>query len=557
MIRSETVEQVRTATDIVELVSGYVPLKRVGRNYRGLCPFHSERSPSFYVNQERQTYHCFGCGVGGSAINFVMAMEKLDFPEAVRFLARRLGITVVEDRLPSRNQALYDACEQAAAFYEQQLVRSSSAQAYLERRGLAPATVRRFRLGYAPSGNVLRGQAAKRGLAVDTLVSAGLLVKRDGGLFDYFRDRLMFPVFSLSGKVVGFGARVLGDSEPKYLNSPDTAIFRKGDILYGAFQAKAYLRESVPILVEGNFDLLSLVNVGVNHVVAGLGTALTAAQAQLLRRYNSRAIICYDGDSAGRRASRRALEVLLGAGLDPLVALLPKDADPDDYVREHGRESLQILLNKATDFVDFVLADRELDSVPEQRRAVTELVELLKLIEDDVTRELYTQRIADRFRLDRRSLPQSHVRSATHSPPRPLRAEERLVGMVVQHRELARQAREMRLSDALDDAVLRSICRLAEDHAEDVGYGPGMLIDLVEDEETRRRLASWTLVDEGRPTEAVLRQVGARMRTVKAGWLRRLADAAYERGDTGQADLLYAERSRLLGSVAAERSARS
>ncbi|MBM3323627.1 DNA primase, partial [candidate division WOR-3 bacterium] len=283
MIKPETIEQVRTSTDIVELVGGYLPLKRVGRNYRGLCPFHSERSPSFYVNPERQTYHCFGCGAGGSAINFVMVTEKLEFPEAVRFLAKRLGITVEEDRMPGRNQALYDACEQAAVFYEQQLARSSSAQAYLERRGLGRETVRRFRLGYAPPGNVLRGQAKRRGLAEVTLVSAGLLVKREEGLTDYFYDRVMFPVFSLSGKVIGFGARVMGDSEPKYLNSPDTAVFRKGDILYGVFQTKAYLREAVPILVEGNFDLLSLVNAGVNHVVAGLGTALTPAQAQLLR----------------------------------------------------------------------------------------------------------------------------------------------------------------------------------------------------------------------------------------------------------------------------------
>jgi len=557
MIKPETIEQVRTSTDIVELVGGYLPLKRVGRNYRGLCPFHSERSPSFYVNPERQTYHCFGCGAGGSAINFVMVTEKLEFPEAVRFLAKRLGITVEEDRMPGRNQALYDACEQAAVFYEQQLARSSSAQAYLERRGLGRETVRRFRLGYAPPGNVLRGQAKRRGLAEVTLVSAGLLVKREEGLTDYFYDRVMFPVFSLSGKVIGFGARVMGDSEPKYLNSPDTAVFRKGDILYGVFQTKAYLREAVPILVEGNFDLLSLVNAGVNHVVAGLGTALTPAQAQLLRRYGGRAIICYDGDSAGRKASRRALEVLLGAGVDPQVALMPDDTDPDDYVRKHGGEGLLALLNQAPDFVDYLLAARRLDSVAEQRLAVAELAGLLKLVGDKVTHELYANRIADRFRLDRRSLPQDSGQSAIQSRPRPTGAEERLVGMVAQHQELARQAREMRLSDALDDPALQTVCRLAEEHADDVGYGPGMLIDLIDEEEMRRRLASWTFVDEGRPTDGTLRQVGARMRTVKAGWLRRLADAAYERGDTERADLLNAERSRLLGSAAAERSVRS
>ncbi len=557
MIRPETVEQVRVSTDIVELVGGYLPLKRVGRNYRGLCPFHSERSPSFYVNPERQTYHCFGCGVGGGSINFVMAMEKLEFPEAVRFLAGRLGIKVEEDRTPGRNQALYDACEQATAFFEQQLVRSSVAQSYLELRGLGRETVRRFRLGYAPPGNVLRGQARKRGLAEDTLVSAGLLVRRDNGLTDYFYDRVVFPVFSLSGKVIGFGARVMGDSEPKYLNSPDTAIFQKGSILYGAFQTKAYLRESTPILVEGNFDLLSLVNAGVNHVVAGLGTALTPTQAQLLRRYNGRVIICYDGDRAGRQASRRAIEVLLAAGVDPQIALLPVDTDPDDYVRKHGRDELLALLGHAPDFVDFVLGDHRLDSVADQRAAVAELAGILRLVGDNVTYELYANRIADRFRLDRRSLLQGGGKASSYPPVRPVQSEERLVAMVIQHRELARLARDMSLSEALDDPILQSVCRLAEEHVDDAGYGPGMLIDLIEEEATRRRVASWTFLEDGQPKEGDLRQVSARMRTVKAGWLRRLADAAYEKGDTDRADMLNAERSHLLGSAAAERNIRS
>jgi DNA primase len=221
-----------------------------------LCPFHSERTPSFHVNQERQTYHCFGCGVGGTAINFVMVTEKLEFPEAVRFLAKKLGITVETEQASGRNQGLYAICDEVCLFFEQQLPKTPAALAYVEKRGLSAETVRRFKLGFASAGNILRGQAKRRGWSEELLVQAGLLRGVEGrgtggeGLVDWFHGRLMFPIFSLSGKVIAFGGRVLDDSEPKYLNSPETAIFRKGDSLYGIFQAKGYIREQIPILVR-------------------------------------------------------------------------------------------------------------------------------------------------------------------------------------------------------------------------------------------------------------------------------------------------------------------
>jgi len=556
MIKQEVIEQVRTGTDIVDLVGAYLPLKKVGQNHRGLCPFHSERSPSFYVNPARQTYHCFGCGVGGSAINFVMAMEKLEFPEAVKFLAKRLGITVETEQGPGRNQALYDACEQATGFYEAQLAKSEPARAYIERRGLGAETVRRFRLGFAPGGNMLRGQLQKRRWSEEALVRSGLLVKRDEGLTDCFYGRLMFPIFSLSGKVIAFGGRVLDDSEPKYLNSPETAIFRKGDNLYGMFQAKAYVREDVPILVEGNFDMLSLVDKGINRVVAGLGTALTPAQAQLLRRYNNRAILCYDGDAAGRKACRRAVEVLLAAGVDPQVAVLPGGQDPDSYVMKHGKDGFLALAGATVDFVDSVLGARNLSSVAEQRAVLGELTGLLRLIADGATRELYANRISDRFRVDKRALLESTEQRPGSVGRKATPGEERLVGMVVQHRELAQLARDLKLSEALEDESLRPVTRLAEEHCEHADFGPGVLMDLIEDETTRRRVAEWTFLDASMPSDKEFQQVCARMRRVRAAWLQRLADAASLRGDSEQADVLNEERSRLLGSALAERSDR-
>jgi len=564
VIKQEVIEQVRTQTDIVQLIGGYVPLKKAGRYYKGLCPFHSERTPSFHVNQERQTYHCFGCGVGGTAINFVMVTEKLEFPEAVRFLAKRLGITVETEQASGRNQGLYGICDQVCLFFEQQLPKTPAAAAYVEKRGLSAETVRRFRLGFAPAGNILRGQAKRRGWSEELLVRAGLLRAVQGqgsgaggrgpeGLVDWFHGRLMFPIFSLSGKVVAFGGRVLDDSEPKYLNSPETAIFRKGDSLYGVFQAKGYIREQPPVLVEGNFDMLSLVNAGINNVVAPLGTAFTAGQAQLLRRYNSRITVCFDGDSAGRKACRRAIETLLAAGMEPQVVLLPDGADPDSYVRQHGKERLLSLLAGGQDWVEFVLTGRDLSRVAEQRSALAELVGLLRLIGDDTSRELYANRIADRFRVEKQTL----LRSAGQSKSASVRAvathgvEEKLLGSAIQSQELARIARDLGLAEILPDEKLRPVARLAEEHCDDPSYSAGLVLGLIEDEETRRLVSAWTFVEV--PTPVEFREA---LRRFRARWLDRRLKDAHARGDDSAVDELQSQRSDLLRQVTRERSGR-
>jgi len=559
VIKQEVIEQVRTQTDIVQLVGGYVPLKKAGRYYKGLCPFHSERTPSFHVSPERQTYHCFGCGAGGTAINFVMVTEKLEFPEAVRFLAKRLGITVEVEQASGRNQALYGICEQACLFFEQQLAKTPAAAAYVERRGLSAETLRRFRLGFAPAGNILRGQAKRRGWSEELLVQAGLLrgVEERGtgseGLVDWFHGRLMFPIFSLSGKVVGFGGRVLDTSEPKYLNSPETAIFRKGESLYGIFQAKGYIREQMPILVEGNFDMLSLVNAGINNVVAPLGTAFTPNQAQLLRRYNARITVCFDGDAAGRKACRRALDVLLSAGMDPQVTLLPEGMDPDSYVRRFGKERLVELLANGQDWVEFVLAGRDLSRVAEQRAALAELVGLLRLIGDETTRELYANRIADRFRVSKMAL----LRSAGQQKPGAARVaanrgvEEKLLGSAIQTRELAQIACDLGLAEILSDEKLRPIARLAVDHCDDPGFNAGLVLGLIDDEETRKLVSAWTFDDL--PTPGEFRE---RVKRFRADWLHRRLKEADARGDDAAVEDLQRERSRLLQEVANERSAR-
>lgn len=550
MIKPEIIDRIRQETDIVDLVGSYVPLKKVGRNYRGLCPFHAERSPSFYVSPERQSYHCFGCGAGGTAITFVMAYEKLEFPEAVKFLAKRLGITVEEERGDENRQTLYDICERVTRFYEDNLAKSSEAQAYIEKRGLSNSTVKRFRLGFAPGGNVLRGAARRLGITEERLLQAGLVVKKDDGYIDYFRERIIFPIFSISGKVIGFGGRIIGAGEPKYLNSPDNSIFHKGEILYGFYQAKSYIRDEVPILVEGNFDLLTLVDKGINNVVAGMGTALTSAQATLIRRYNRQVVICYDGDEPGKKACRRSISTLLSAGIDPAIVLLPQGSDPDSYLRTRGREDFYALLNRRQDFVDFVIGEKMPQTVAEQRAVVEELRSLLALIPDEASRELYAVRIGKIFNIDQRILLDvdtversdiAKVKKSVQSiGPR---LEENLVAALVQKREFALTAVEFSFSDAVQDKMLKKIARIAEESCDEPGFGPALLMDLVDDEEARRWIARAVFSESQLPSEEEFRN---RLRQFRARWLHQQIEQAEQAGDKAQVEVLLKERNRLL-----------
>jgi len=432
------------------------------------------------------------------------------------------------------------------------------ARGYLEHRGIRPETAKRFRLGFAPGGNRLRGEARKRSWSEDDMVKAGLLVERGEGLTDYFIDRLIFPIMSISGRVTGFGGRVLDEREPKYMNSTDTPIYRKGDNLYGAFQAKAYIREEAPLLVEGNFDLLALANVGVNNVVAPLGTALTPNQGSLLRRYNRRVVVCFDGDEAGHKAARAAVEVLLRSGCEPQVALLPKAEDPDSYVREHGKADFQRLVANAVDLVDFVLAGRKFRTVPDERASLRELVALLRLMSDDAAVELYANRIAERFRVERDTVLRAARREGLKKP-RAVAAsspelEERIVAAAVQDSELARAARDMGVPEIVADERLRVVARIAAEHCEEPGFGPAQILDAIEDESLRRRVAGWTFQQDVLPGVTEYRARVARMR---ATWLHGRILQAHAHGDGAQAEALTKERGELLREAAKERSSRS
>ena len=367
MIPDSFKQDLLNRVDIVDVVSRYVQLKKGGANFMGLCPFHTEKSPSFTVSPVKQFYHCFGCGQHGNAIGFLMAYAGMGYVEAVKDLAAGAGMTVPEDASRQRpkeemerEQDLYSLVERAMEFYRAELKKSEKAIAYLKGRGLTGEIAARFRIGYAPED----WQGLKAAFAEyddNALVDAGLVIAGDGKRYDRFRDRVMFPIFNARGAAIGFGGRVLGEGEPKYLNSPETALFEKGRELYGVVQAREAMRSSSRVLVvEGYMDVVALAQFGVGYAVATLGTATTPTHVSKLLRLADEIVFCFDGDAAGRKAAWRALEVSLPLALDtkPLKFLfLPEGDDPDSYVRKHGRESLERLALEAQTLSEFLLGE--------------------------------------------------------------------------------------------------------------------------------------------------------------------------------------------------------
>ncbi len=396
MIKKEIIEKVKEGIDIVELISEYVPIKKQGRRYRGLCPFHLEKNPSFYVDPERQIFHCFGCGEGGTALSFLIKYEKITFPEAVKILAERTGIKLEEERESKERGGIYEALEFAAELFTSYLYYYPKPLQYLKARGITPETQKRFRLGYSPGNRLLFKEAKKKGFSKEILIKAGLCIERDGVEEDFFFQRLMFPIFSPGGKIIGFGGRTLEEGvEPKYLNSPESAVFKKGENLYGFYQAKRELRENKPILVEGYFDLLSLASAGINNCLAPLGTAFTVAQALLIKRYNQDLYITFDGDLQGREATKKAIPIALKAGLNPLIITLPDGDDPDKFIREKGKMSFLNLLSAAKDFIDFTIQDKDLSSITGRREVIQNLQGIIQEIADPVLREISIKKAAE------------------------------------------------------------------------------------------------------------------------------------------------------------------
>ena len=367
-ISEEILEKIKSQNDIVDVISERVRLKKAGRNFTGLCPFHNEKTPSFSVSQEKQIYKCFGCGEAGNVISFVMKDKNLPFIEAVKYLANRANIPLKlgngeQSQSNRKKELLYKVNVEAAKFFFSNLMNNQNAKEYFLNRGIKEETIKKFGLGYAnDSWNSLMFYLRKKGINDGLLEEAGLISvnKEKGRKYDRFRNRVMFPVFDYQGKVIGFGGRVLDDSKPKYLNSPETLVFQKGTNLYGLnFALKHNMSERYFVIVEGYMDLISLHQYGITNVVASLGTALTINQARLLKRYADKVVISYDADLAGQMATLRGLEILRTAGFDVRVLSIPQGKDPDEYVRSNGREAFLKLINNAEPLIDYRIKKAE------------------------------------------------------------------------------------------------------------------------------------------------------------------------------------------------------
>jgi len=413
-------EKVKQQADIVRVVEEYVRLKKSGQNFTGLCPFHAEKSPSFAVHPTKQIYHCFGCGVGGDVFKFVMEMEKCAFPEAIRIVAEKCGISIPrpKERSPEERKenqqrtVLVEMHREAQTFFVKQLegtLEGKAARAYLEDRGLDKDVLERFGIGYAPSGGDLLLRHLKSKYAEKLLAESGLISRdQSGRLFDRFRRRITFPISNESGKIVAFGCRALGDDQPKYLNSPETRIYSKSNVLYHMDRAKEGIRrQDFAILVEGYMDAIAVARAGISNVVASCGTSLAEPQIKLLGRFTRRVVVNYDPDAAGQTATERSLVLLLEQDFEVRVLALPpvgnKKADPDLFIREKGAEEYLKLLKEAPPYVDYLIArarQMDLTTGEGKLRAVNFLLPYVQKIPNRILRSEWATRIAQQLRLD-------------------------------------------------------------------------------------------------------------------------------------------------------------
>lgn len=411
-------QEVKENLDIVDVISEYVNLKKSGKNYKGLCPFHQEKTPSFTVNPENQYYYCFGCGAGGDVFNFLMEIENITFVKSLKLLARRAGLELptqneYQKKLNKKREKVFEIYKLTAKFYNYLLLEMDvglRAVKYLQNRTFTRKEMNRFYLGYAPDRwRALLNFLTKKGYNKAELKKAGLILRsnKNGKYYDRFRGRVIFPIFNVRGEVLAFGGRIINSSDnsgPKYLNSPETLIYNKGDNLYGLNWARKTMRKTdSAVIMEGYTDILRAHKEGITNAVASLGTALTGEQARLLKRYASTVYIAYDADTAGAKATLRGLDILKEAGLTVKIVSLPSNMDPDDFIKEEGKTAFGELQENALNLVDFkikqIIGDRDKVETEEKIALSRELVELIAGLNDSIEREIYLQKITDRLEI--------------------------------------------------------------------------------------------------------------------------------------------------------------
>ncbi len=412
LISDDMINQIKENSDIVDIIGEYVDLKKAGSSYKGLCPFHNEKTPSFTVDKKKQLFHCFGCGAGGDVVSFIMQKEGLSYPESLKYLAHKAGINIVFTENPEVNQKkvrLYEINKEIMMYFYKNLLTIKAPQDYLLKRGLRSNIVNTFMLGYAKdSWDDLLTFAKSKNINEDDLFELGLIAKsKNGKFYDKYRNRIIFPIIDTYGRIIGFGGRSIDNTMPKYLNSPESDVFKKRFNLYGLNIFKKQSKRDL-ILVEGYVDVIALNNNGIDLAVASLGTALTVEQAKLAKRYADNIYICYDSDSAGIKATKRAIEIFKEAEIGVSIIQLGEGLDPDEYVKKYGKEAFENKINEAVDEYNYtyeqILDGYSQASDNEKLEKLNQFIGFLASINQDLTREIFINKVSNLFDIDKQTL---------------------------------------------------------------------------------------------------------------------------------------------------------
>ncbi len=543
MIPSSIIEEIRGKSDIVKVVSEYVALRKRGRNYLGLCPFHPEKDASFTVSPEKQIFHCFGCNEGGNVFAFIMKIENISFAEAVEELGEKVNVAVPKAAASAarpEKEKLYQVMQMAAQFFEQTLKgpEGEACRAYLDKRGLQNRAIDLFRLGFVPTGwDHLFKYLVGRGVAPEQIEKCGLAIGREGknDYYDRFRNRLVFPVVDPRGRIIAFGGRALGDEEPKYLNSPDTLIYQKGDSVFGLNLSRDSIKkQKSAVLVEGYFDLITPFQAGTTNIIASLGTALTSAQCKLIARYCENIVLAYDADAAGGIAAERSAELMKKEGLKVKIARLTGGKDPDEIIRKGGPAAFSQCLGSALPFLEFkiqrILAQKNLNEIEARAAALREIAALLSRESDPFVQKEYAKLFAPTLKIDPETLlseikrdthygrgaAAGNLRRVTAKPDaRGLEAEKNLIALAAQDRTALDELKANLSVNDFKHSEARSIAEIlftAEITGDNLSH---FLLENLPDEKARNFLSQ--IILRHPPVETAMREEIVRdcVRTIK------------------------------------------
>ncbi len=545
------VEDIKTKNDIVDFISSYVQLKKSGQNWKGNCPFHSEKTPSFMVSASKQIFHCFGCGAGGDIITFVMKHENISFQEAMTLLAKRAGLPLpseaTDKKAFQKYERLRDVLSEASRYYAMKLKESAQAMAYLRERGVAAGSIETFGIGYAPAGwdNLLK-YLRVNGFSDSLIREAGLAVQGNKGLYDMFRQRIIFPITGMSGGVVAFGGRALDGSAPKYINSPETAVFKKSDSLFGLSAAKDEIRKQGRVIIaEGYMDVIICHQYGLKQAVAPLGTSLTSGHVQKLRTLSGKPVLVFDGDAAGRSAARRALTLMCRNNYVAKVLLLPDGEDPDSYLRKYGTEPFDKLLSQAKNVVDFLFSVSVGDKIEIVREALT----LISGVEDLLFTGEMLRELAERAGISESTIREEFKRVKdvnVPSVPGPRRAfscerkseEHLLLSAVISFPEKSGYIlSRLELSDIKDSVVASLFNKIAS--LGEVWETP-QILEIADDEE--RKMVTRYALEPGLDPEQVDKSIDGCFRRIEERKLKERLRLAQTSGDAVLANSLLIEK---------------